>query len=99
METAASRYRRTVNAAGVFDPSRLFTLRTRLDFRRTVAYGLTALAALIAGHEVGGVHAPTLRVRLIAYGCAALVAFFGAGASRSAARSPESSWASRPSRY
>jgi hypothetical protein len=49
--TAASRYRRTVNAAGVFDPSRLFTLRTRLDFRRTVAYGLTALAALIAGHE------------------------------------------------
>ena len=57
----------------------------------------TALAALIAGHEVGGVHAPTLRVRLIAYGCAALVAFFGAAASRSAARSPESSWASRPS--
>ena len=37
---------------------------------------MTALAALIAGHEVGGVHAPTLRVRLIAYGWAALVAFF-----------------------
>ena len=56
--SAASRYRRAVNAEGVFDPSRLFTLRTRPDFRRTVAYGLTALAALIAGHEVGGVHAP-----------------------------------------
>jgi|SRR5690242_7270574 len=84
--SAASRYRRAVNAAGVFDPSRLFTLRTRPDFRRTVAFGLTALAALIAGHEVGGVHGPTLRIRLIAYGCAALVAVFGAAASRSAAR-------------
>jgi small-conductance mechanosensitive channel len=84
--SAASRYRRAVNAAGVFDPSRLFTLRTRPDFRRTVAYGLTALAALIAGHEVGGVHGPTVRIRLIAYGCALLVAVFGAAASRSAAR-------------
>lgn len=84
--TAASRYRRTVNAAGVFDPSRLFALRARPDFRRTVAFGLIALAALIAGHEVGGVHASTVRIRLIAYGCGVLVAIFGVAATRVAAR-------------
>jgi small-conductance mechanosensitive channel len=70
----------------VLDPTRLFELRVRPDFRKTVVFGLIALAALIAGHEVGGVHAATLRVRLIAYGCALLVAVFGAAASRTAAR-------------
>jgi small-conductance mechanosensitive channel len=70
----------------VLDPTRLFELRVRPDFRRTVVFGLIALAALIAGHEVGGVHAATLRVRLIAYGCALLVAVFGVAASRTAAR-------------
>jgi small-conductance mechanosensitive channel len=51
-----------------------------------VVFGLVALAALITGHGVGGVHAPAVRVRLIAYGCAVLVAVFGVVASRTAAR-------------
>jgi small-conductance mechanosensitive channel len=58
----------------------------RPDFRKTLVFGFIALAALIAGSEVGGVHAATIRVRLIAYGCAVLVAIFGVAASRSAAR-------------
>jgi len=60
--------------------------RVRPDFRRTVVFGLAALAALIAGHEVGGVHAGSGRMRLIAYGCALLVGVFGVAASRTAAR-------------
>jgi hypothetical protein len=48
-----------------------------------VAFGLLAPAALIAGHGAG-VH--PVRTRLIADGCAALVAVFGIGASRAAAR-------------
>jgi small-conductance mechanosensitive channel len=84
--TAAARYHRRINAAGALDPSRLAELRVRPDFRKTVVFGLIALAALIAGHEVGGVHATTLRMRLIAYGCAAVVALSGFTASRTAAR-------------
>lgn len=61
-------------------------MRVRPDFRRTVVFGLAALAALVAGHEVGGVHAGTSRMRLIAYGCAVLVAVCGFVASRTAAR-------------
>jgi small-conductance mechanosensitive channel len=84
--TAAARYRRRINAVGALDPSHLAELRVRPDFRKTVVFGLIALAALIAGHEVGGVHATTLRTRLIAYGLAAAVAVFGFTASRTAAR-------------
>jgi small-conductance mechanosensitive channel len=58
----------------------------RSDFRRTVAFGAVALAALVAGHDIGGVHARSGHVRLIAYGCALLVAVFGIAASRTAAR-------------
>ncbi|WP_305783378.1 mechanosensitive ion channel family protein [Symbioplanes lichenis] len=58
----------------------------RPDFRRTVVYGLLALAALITGLEVGGVSSASMRERLIAYGCAVLVAFFGIAASRTASR-------------
>jgi small-conductance mechanosensitive channel len=61
-------------------------IRVRPDFRRTVVSGLIALAALVAGHEVGGVHATSLRNRLIAYGCALLVAVGGFVATRTAAR-------------
>jgi len=74
------------HAGGVLDSSGLFELRVRPDFRKTVAFGLIALAALIAGHEVGGLHTPAVRARLIAYGCAVLVAGFGVAASRTAAR-------------
>jgi hypothetical protein len=86
MWRTAARNGGTAHAAGVLDPSRLFELRVRPDFRKTVVFGLIALTALIAGHEVGGVHAPAVRVRLIAYGCAVLVAVFGVVASRTAAR-------------
>jgi small-conductance mechanosensitive channel len=84
--TAAWRNGRTAHLAGALDSSRRFELRVRPDFRKTVLFGLLALAALIAGHDVGGVHATATRTRLIAYGCAALVAIFGIAASRSAAR-------------
>lgn len=79
--TAARRYGRTGQQA-----SHLFDLRVRPDFRKTVVFGLIALAALVAGHEVGGVHATAIRIRLVAYGCAVLVAIFGVAASRTAAR-------------
>jgi small-conductance mechanosensitive channel len=64
----------------------LLELRVRPDFRKTVVFGLIALIALIAGHEIGGVHATKTRIRLIAYGCALLVAVFGSLASRTASR-------------
>jgi hypothetical protein len=86
MSRAVWRKGRTANLSGAFNASRRFELRVRPDFRKTVAFGLMALAALIAGHEVGGVHATHLRTRLIAYGCAALVAIFGIAGSRAAAR-------------
>ncbi|MFG2057644.1 mechanosensitive ion channel domain-containing protein [Micromonospora sp. NPDC048930] len=76
----------TAHAPGPLDPSRLFELRVRPDFRRTVVFGLVALVALIAGHGVGGVHATAIRSRLIAYGCAVLVGVFGVAGSRTAAR-------------
>jgi small-conductance mechanosensitive channel len=72
--------------AGALESWRTFEQHVRPDFRRTVVFGLIALAALIAGPEVGGVHAATMRNRMIAYGCAAAVGVFGILASRSAAR-------------
>jgi small-conductance mechanosensitive channel len=76
----------TASTSGARGPSRLFELRVRPDFRKTVVFGLIALAALIAGQGVGGVHASAIRSRLIAYGCAVLVGVFGVAASRTAAR-------------
>ncbi len=76
----------TTRPPRALDPTHLLELRVRPDFRKTVVFGLIALAALIAGHQVGGVHAAALRTRLIAYGCALLVAVFGVAASRTAAR-------------
>jgi small-conductance mechanosensitive channel len=58
----------------------------RLDFRKAIFYGLLALAALITGHDIGGVHARSFDIRLAAYGCALAVAVFGLAASRTAAR-------------
>ncbi|MGI5240815.1 mechanosensitive ion channel family protein [Dactylosporangium sp. CA-139066] len=77
-------------AAGHHTPGlgalRSIDLRVRPDFRRTVIFGAIALIALVAGHDVGGVHAESLRIRLIAYGCALVTAVFGVAASRTAAR-------------
>jgi small-conductance mechanosensitive channel len=83
---AARRTGRSTSACGTADSSRLFESRVRPDFRKAVVFGLIALAALVAGHEVGGVHAGAVRIRLIANGCAVLVAVFGVMASRAAAR-------------
>lgn len=74
--------RRWRNGANSFEPLQ----RVRPDFRKTVVYGVLAFAALIGGVEAGGARSSSLRERLIAYGCALLVAVFGILASRSAAR-------------
>ena len=58
----------------------------RPDFRKTVVFGVLALIALIAGHEIGGVHARSFDIRLASYGCALAIAVFGVAASRTAAR-------------
>ncbi|MER7008843.1 mechanosensitive ion channel family protein [Dactylosporangium sp. NPDC000555] len=84
--TAARRNGGTASTPGALDSSPPSGARVRPEFRKTVVFGLIALAALIAGHEVGGVHAASIRVRFIAYGCAALVAAFGVAASRTTAR-------------
>ncbi|XVV16804.1 mechanosensitive ion channel domain-containing protein [Actinoplanes sp. CA-131856] len=55
----------------------------RPDFRRTLAYGFVAQAALVTGSQFG---TGTIRDRLITYGCALLVAVFGVTATRTAAR-------------
>ncbi len=66
------------------DALRTIESRVRPDFRNTVIFGVIALAALVTGHGLGGIHAPTLRLRLATYGCAALVTVFGILASRTA---------------
>jgi small-conductance mechanosensitive channel len=77
----------TAHAPGVaFGALRTIELRVRPDFRKTIVFGLIALITLVAGHDVGGVHATSLRVRLIAYGCALLTTVSGVAASRTAAR-------------
>src|SRR4051812_37095048 len=65
---------------------RAIELRVRPDFRKTITFGTLALIFLVVGHDIGGVHAESLRARLIAYGCALFTAVFGGGASRTAAR-------------
>ena len=67
----------------------------RPDFRKTIVFGALALAALITGHQIGGVHAQKLDVRLAAYGCALAVLVFGIAASRTAARETQRVTAAR----
>ncbi|MBL7258846.1 mechanosensitive ion channel domain-containing protein [Paractinoplanes lichenicola] len=64
----------------------LLEQHVRPDFRKTVVYGLVALAALIVGSQVGDIKSVELRDRLIAYGCAVVVAVGGIMASRTASR-------------
>ena len=61
-------------------------LRLRGDARRALIAGAFALAALAAGSNLGGLHAPELRIRLIAAGLALLFAIFGVISTRCAAR-------------
>ncbi|WP_433089146.1 mechanosensitive ion channel domain-containing protein [Dactylosporangium sp. CA-052675] len=74
------------HAPGAFAGLRAIEIKVRPDFRRTIVFGALALAFLVTGHDIGGVHAAELRIRLIAYGCALLTAIFGVAASRTAAR-------------
>jgi hypothetical protein len=63
--------------------------RVRPDFRRTIVFGVVAFVALVSGHDVGGVHAESIRYGLISYGCALAALIFGVAASRTAAREVE----------
>jgi small-conductance mechanosensitive channel len=65
---------------------RAIELTVRADFSKTITFGTLALIFLVVGHDIGGVHAESLRARLIAYGCALFTAIFGVAASRTAAR-------------
>ncbi|SOD71726.1 mechanosensitive ion channel-like protein [Jatrophihabitans sp. GAS493] len=67
------------------DALRTLESRVRPDFRRSVVFGVLAVCALILNATLGGVHDETLHVRLISWGCAALVAIFGVLGTRSAA--------------
>ncbi|WP_250005166.1 mechanosensitive ion channel family protein [Actinoplanes sp. M2I2] len=58
----------------------------RPDFRKAVVFGLLALAALIVGTQVGDIDSPALRDRLVAWGCAVLVAVAGILSTRTASR-------------
>ena len=88
MNRRTVRLRRKGEGAQVtaFEALRAIESRVRPDFRKTVVFGLIALISLVAGHDIGGVHAGSVRVRLISYGCALLTAIFGIAASRAAAR-------------
>ena len=59
------------------------------DFRRTIVFGLVALAALIAGERFGRIDAATRRNELASWGCAAVVLVSGVLASRAAADETE----------
>ncbi|MCU1655821.1 MAG: small-conductance mechanosensitive channel-like protein [Pseudonocardiales bacterium] len=59
--------------------------RVRPDFRRAVAFGVLAFVLDGVAHGIGGVHAASLNVRVIAYACAAAFVIFGVMATRSAA--------------
>lgn len=59
--------------------------RVKPDFRRAVAFAVLAFTLDGVTHGIGGVHAHSANVRLIAYGCGALYVAFGVLATRSAA--------------
>ena len=75
-----------LTANGVLKELRSIDPRLLRDFRKAIWFGSTALAALVAGYGLGGIHATTASHRFAAYGCAALVAVFGVLASRAAAQ-------------
>ena len=59
------------------------------DFRRSIVFGLAALAALVAGERFGRIDAPARHNELAAWGCAFLVLVFGVLTSRAAADETE----------
>jgi len=77
---------RTALPGAALSALRAIESHVRLDFRRSVAYGLVALAALITGHDLGGAHVSDARYRIAVYGCATLMMVFAIASSRSAAR-------------
>ncbi len=67
------------------DALRALDARVRADFRRGVLCAVLAFAADAVAHAVGGVHAHSLRDRLIAYVCTAAFVVLGITATRSVA--------------
>lgn len=70
---------------GAVEAFEVLEARLRPDFRRAIVGFALAAAALVAGSELGGLHAPRLRERLIVIGLAVAFVIFGVIATRSAA--------------
>lgn len=70
---------------GAVEAFEVLEARLRPDFRRALMGFALAAAALVAGTELGGLHAPRLRERLIVIGLAVAFVIFGVIATRSAA--------------
>jgi small-conductance mechanosensitive channel len=70
---------------GAVEAFEVLEARLRPDFRRAFMGFALAAAALVAGTELGGLHAPRLRERLIVIGLAVAFVIFGVIATRSAA--------------
>ncbi len=72
-------------------PGALRTLESHVtaDFRRTVVFGLVALAALVGGERFGRIDAHGRHAQIGAWVCAFLVVVFGVLTSRSAAAETE----------
>jgi len=70
----------------VNEPWKVLEQKVRPDFRKSVFFGLIALAGLVVGTRLGDIDAPELRERLIAWGSALVVAVAGIIATRTASR-------------
>ncbi|MCY1143241.1 mechanosensitive ion channel [Actinoplanes sp. Pm04-4] len=68
------------------EPWKVLEQHVRPDFRKSVVFGLIALAGLVVGTRLGDIDAPGIRERLIAWGCALVVAVSGLIATRTASR-------------
>ncbi|MCO8269331.1 mechanosensitive ion channel family protein [Actinoplanes sp. TRM 88003] len=68
------------------EPWKALEQKVRPDFRKSVVFGIIALAGLVVGTRLGNIDAPELRERLIAWGSALVVAVSGIIATRTASR-------------
>lgn len=73
-------------ANGLLAELRSIDPRLLRDFRKATWFGLIALAALVSGYALGGIHATTASHRFATYGCVALMVVCGVLATRAAAQ-------------